>query len=133
MRAFHYENDRPVIFADSIAPQILRADERKRLEGWRIANAIRVRPDLRSASDEDKLRAAYHEAVATYGQVISRARFNEDKLEQAIARGVDQYVILGAGFDSFAWRRPDLAAGINVFEIDHPATQAQKRERFARA
>jgi methyltransferase (TIGR00027 family) len=55
-----------------------------------------------------------------------RSRYAEDRLtEGAFA----QYVILGAGLDSFAWRRPDMLRSLRVFEVDHPATQAWKRER----
>ena len=60
-----------------------------------------------------------------------RARFTEDIVEQAAASGVGQYVILGAGLDSFAWRRNDLPGRLRVFEVDHPATQSWKRRRLA--
>jgi methyltransferase (TIGR00027 family) len=63
--------------------------------------------------------------------VIWRARTTEDALEQAMARGVRQYAILGAGFDSFACRRGELLPELRVFELDHPATQAWKRESMA--
>jgi methyltransferase (TIGR00027 family) len=55
-----------------------------------------------------------------------RSRYAEDRLAQG---AFAQYVILGAGLDSFAWRRPDLLRILRVFEVDHPATQAWKRER----
>lgn len=57
-----------------------------------------------------------------------RSRYCEDRL---LALECAQYVILGAGLDSFAWRRPDLLGRVRVFEVDHPATQAWKRERAA--
>jgi methyltransferase (TIGR00027 family) len=60
-----------------------------------------------------------------------RARFTEDIVEQAAASGVGQYVILGAGLDSFAYRRNDLLGRLRVFEVDHPATQSWKRRRLA--
>jgi len=63
--------------------------------------------------------------------VCVRARFPEDLLEQAVADGVAQYVILGAGLDSFAYRRGDLLDRLRVFEVDHPATQEWKRQRLA--
>ena len=65
----------------------------------------------------------------TSTMVVGRARYVEDRL----AGGVfDQYVMLGAGLDSFGWRRPDaLAAGLRVFEVDHPASQAWKLARVA--
>ncbi|HVX42613.1 MAG TPA: class I SAM-dependent methyltransferase [Mycobacteriales bacterium] len=60
--------------------------------------------------------------------MINRARYVEDRLE---AGTFEQYVILGAGLDSFAWRRPDRLPTLRVFELDHPATQAWKQERAA--
>jgi len=57
--------------------------------------------------------------------LVARSRFAEDKLAEAVGRGVRQYVLLGAGLDTFAHRNPH--AGVRVFEVDHPATQAWKR------
>jgi methyltransferase (TIGR00027 family) len=64
------------------------------------------------------------------GQILGRARWNEDALEQSLARGVGQYVILGAGLDSFALRRRDLLDRLAVFELDHPDTQRYKLARL---
>jgi methyltransferase (TIGR00027 family) len=64
--------------------------------------------------------------------VAARARFAEDCLAAAVARGTGQCVILGAGLDSFAYRSP-FGSALRVFEIDHPATQAWKRDRLAAA
>jgi methyltransferase (TIGR00027 family) len=63
--------------------------------------------------------------------ILGRARYTEDLLDAAVSSGVDQYVILGAGLDTFALRRPDLLARIRVYEVDLPATQTWKRERLA--
>jgi methyltransferase (TIGR00027 family) len=60
-----------------------------------------------------------------------RHRFAEDELAKAVTRRTTQYVILGAGLDSFAYRRPDLVRSLDVYEVDHPASQAWKRERVA--
>jgi methyltransferase (TIGR00027 family) len=65
-----------------------------------------------------------------YGWAILRTRYAEDALEVAVRRGVRQYVIVGAGFDSFALRQPAIAREVDVFEIDHPATQELKRQRL---
>ena len=62
--------------------------------------------------------------------VAARQRFSEDTLAGAIERGVRQLVVLGAGLDTFAYRNPH--SELSVFEVDHPATQAWKRERLAR-
>ena len=65
--------------------------------------------------------------------VIMRARYAEQALERAVEQGTQQYVIIGAGMDSFAFRRPDLLEKIHAFEIDHPVTQEKKLERIRRA
>jgi methyltransferase (TIGR00027 family) len=72
----------------------------------------------------------YFLASPAYANVIFRTRYTEDALKAAVAKGVRQYVIIGAGFDSFAQRRPDFAADLEIFEIDHPATQTLKIEQL---
>jgi methyltransferase (TIGR00027 family) len=80
-------------------------------------------PDIR-ASDE----AAFAEPLRRQSRssIVVRSRYAEDRLLAGCYR---QYVILGAGLDSFAWRRPGLVGQMRVFEVDHPATQAWKRAR----
>ena len=63
--------------------------------------------------------------------IVARARFVEDLVAEQADRGVGQYVILGAGLDTFAQRRPGLAARLRVFEVDQPGPQAWKRRRLA--
>jgi methyltransferase (TIGR00027 family) len=63
--------------------------------------------------------------------VCVRARLPEDMVERAVGAGIRQYVILGAGLDSFAYRRADLLSDLRVFEVDQPASQAWKQERLA--
>lgn len=65
--------------------------------------------------------------------MAARSRFAEDGLGAAVSRGVRQAVVLGAGFDTFALRNPHADAGLRVFEVDHPATQAWKRKRLSDA
>lgn len=62
--------------------------------------------------------------------IVGRARFIEDLVVEQAGRGLEQYVILGAGLDSFAQRRPDVASRLRVFEIDRPGPQAWKRRRL---
>lgn len=64
---------------------------------------------------------------------ILRARYAEDRLADALAAGVRQYVILGAGLDTYALRHPELAGRLRIFELDQPAMQAVKKERVRRA
>jgi methyltransferase (TIGR00027 family) len=63
--------------------------------------------------------------------MVARGRFVEDFVAQCVADGVTQYVLLGAGLDTFAQRRPDVASQTRVYEIDQPGPQAWKRERLA--
>jgi len=62
--------------------------------------------------------------------IVARARFIEDLVVEQAGRGLSQYVILGAGLDSFAQRRPEIASSLKVFEIDPPGPQAWKRQRL---
>ena len=64
---------------------------------------------------------------------VGSLRYAEDEVERCVAQGIDQYVILGAGFDTFALRREDMAGRLRVFEVDFPDVQALKRARIERA
>jgi methyltransferase (TIGR00027 family) len=68
--------------------------------------------------------------VGYRGLAIGRARYTEDELEKAIGRGVSQYVILGAGLDSFPYRRRDVLSSLTIYEVDYPASQEWKRKRL---
>ena len=65
-----------------------------------------------------------------YPGVVIRSRYTEDALREATNKGTRQYVLIGAGFDSFALRRPAFSEPLEIFEIDHPATQAFKIQRI---
>lgn len=65
--------------------------------------------------------------------VVLRSRYAEDRLAAAVARGVSQCIILGAGLDTFAYRQPAWARQLRIYEVDHPASQAEKRQRLAQA
>jgi methyltransferase (TIGR00027 family) len=70
-------------------------------------------------------------AVARYrAGIIIRARFIEDLVAEEVERGISQYVILGAGLDTFAQRRADLASRLEIFEVDQPVSQAWKSQRL---
>ena len=131
MRALHSRHDPvPLLdddWADRLVPDTVRAALCQRvldsLSPTARAKAAALTP---AAVLGQSLRAN-----AAYADVITRARYAEDALKAAVGRGVSQYVIIGAGFDSFAYRRPNWSAELAVFEIDHPATQAMKRQRLA--
>jgi methyltransferase (TIGR00027 family) len=106
-RAAHQLLDHPPIFDDPLAIRIIGARAEANLpEQPRNFVAARFRAFM-----------------------AARSRFAEDELRDAVSRGVRQYVILGAGLDTFAYRNP--YPQLRVFEVDHPATQAWKRKRLA--
>lgn len=106
-RSAHQTVDHPPLFVDPFATRILGARGRAELERRRNGYA------------RSRL-ARYLRAI-----LAARARVAEDALAAAVARGVRQYVILGAGLDTFALRNPHPT--LRVFEVDHPRTQEWKR------
>ena len=85
--------------------------------------------------EKDVLRFANANPMASIGRLFTtaRSRIAEDALSRAVERGIRQIVILGAGLDTFALRNPHGAQEIRIYEVDHPATQAWKRQRLAEA
>src|SRR5690349_2502564 len=81
----------------------------------------------------EAVRAQSRGARALRAHVVLRSRFAEDRLRLAVERGVRQYIVLGAGYDTFIVRQPPWAHDLRIMEVDLPATQAEKRERLAAA
>lgn len=111
-RAAHQLLDTPKVLDDPLALRILGADAAAELQASLGAQQGRISRAIRAF-------------------MAVRSRHAEDELIRAIARGVTQYVVLGAGLDTFAYRHP--ASTLRVFEVDYPATQAWKREKLAAA
>lgn len=109
-RAAHQRWDEPVIFADPLSWIILSNDARERIH----------------AGIEEENANSWARGLRAF--VAVRSRFAEEEIAQAAANGVRQAVILGAGLDTFAYRNPHPQ--LQVFEVDHPATQAWKHQRL---
>lgn len=108
-RAAHQTLERGLVFQDPFACDILG-----------------VTPEEAAARDGgDERRRRMRLFIA------ARSRLAERRIAAAVTRGVRQVVVLGAGLDTFGLRNPHADAGVRVFEVDHPATQAWKRERIA--
>lgn len=129
-RAYHSLNGKPKIFNDYLARQLIKDEEfssisKHMAQGIKFFNPkeAHLYPDEKSA-----LKWVIQTQIAP--TPLARSRYTEDMLENAIKLGVKQYVILGAGFDTFAFRRPDLLNQIRVFEVDHPATKELKQKRI---
>ena len=124
LRAAHLLwDDPPKIFEDTLA---------LRLSGCENEAALRVQLDRLAAEFAGRSNPDFAQIALRYlrGEVIVRSRYVEGEVDRAINRGISQYIILGAGLDSFAYRRPDVAKVLRIFEVDHPATQAWKRARL---
>ena len=135
IRAYHAAHDHPKIFDDFLAQHLITAEEFQIIEARHLAAFQRFDPDgAASCSDRGSALAGWMQGNCAPALVFSRARYTEDILETAVRQQeVKQYVILGAGMDTFAVRRPDLVKQLQVFEVDHPATQAHKRQRLQSA
>ncbi len=108
-RAMHVQVDPPPhVLEDEVGLALVAPDA-----GWLS------RPDM-DPNGTSRFRAA----------IVARARFIEDRVVEELGRGVRQYVILGAGLDTFAQRRPQIASQLRVFEVDRPGPQAWKRRRL---
>ena len=108
-RAMHVQIDPPPhVFEDEVGLRLAGPEA-----GWRS------RPDMDP-----------HGTSPFRASIVARARFIEDLILAQAGRGVGQVVILGAGLDTFAQRRADLASGLKVFEVDRPGPQAWKRQRL---
>ena len=110
-RAAHQLLDQPRVLDDPLALRIIGSDA----EG-----ALRSDP---------KENHAFSRAFRAF--MAARSRYAEDELANSVAQGLEQYVVLGAGLDTFAYRNPH--PGLRVFEVDHPATQSWKREQLQAA
>ncbi|MFF9510645.1 class I SAM-dependent methyltransferase [Streptomyces sp. NPDC014724] len=108
-RAMHLRVDPPPhVIEDEIGLQLAAPGD-----GWH------ARPDM-----DPQATSGFRAAI------VARARFIEDLIAEQADRGVTQYVILGAGLDTFAQRKPELASRLRIFEVDQPGTQAWKRHRL---
>lgn len=115
LRAAHQiVDDEPLIFRDPVILSLLGPD---------------IEPLVRE--HREALREPQSRALRSH--IVLRSRFAEDALAAAVARGADRYILLGAGLDTFAYRQPEWANAIEIVEVDHPASQRDKREALARA
>jgi methyltransferase (TIGR00027 family) len=113
-RAAHQLLDDPKVLDDPIALKIIGPQDRT---------------ELRTALEKPPARLSRYLRAF----LVARSRYAEDELAEAVKRGVGQYVILGAGLDTFAYRNPYPPSLLRIFEVDHPATQAWKRKQLVAA
>lgn len=132
-RVYHAYNDTPVIFNDILSRELMTDDEYEQIQGYILGGIDFFAPDKKDtfSSDDDMLKWIVQTQIAP--TPLARARYCEDALKTAMLSGTTQYVILGAGMDTFAFRNADTLSNLTVFEVDHLGTQADKQKRIARA
>ena len=122
LRARHYLHEpEPKILRDSLAQKLGGAETEAHVTGYLDA----IHNAFSGLSDSDTAKKFVRQLEHT---VCVRARLVDEELAEAKKRGVTQFVILGAGLDSTAYRSPELCAGLDVFEVDHPASQSWKQD-----
>ncbi len=132
-RAFHAENEEHPVFRDFLAKNLMTEEEYAAVQGYILGGAQFFEPEIDPAEQTPKelLRRLVNVHIAP--SPLCRAAYTEKALKTAVLTGTKQYVILGAGMDTFAFREPEFLSKYRVFEVDHPLTQADKLERIARA
>ena len=114
LRAVHQLLDEPLVLSDPIALPLLGASTEAALRDDPFALNDPLSRGLR-------------------GALVARSRYVEDELSSCVAAGVRQYLVVGAGLDTFAYRNPYRDEGLRVFEVDHPGTQRWKQQLLAEA
>ena len=132
-RTYHAENSDEPVFNDFIARRLMTDEEYDMMRQYIIGGIDFFAPDKKDSfkNDDEMLKWIVETQLAP--TPLARAKFCEDSIRTAVLTGTEQYVILGAGLDTFAWREKELMQRIDVFEADHPLTQEDKKKRIERA
>ena len=132
-RAFHAENEDHPVLTDHLAKNLMTEEEYTAVQGYILGGAQFFEPEIDPAEQTPKalLRKLINTHIAP--SPLCRAAYTEKALKTAVLTGTKQYVILGAGMDTFAFRETAFLSKYRVFEVDHPLTQADKLERITRA
>jgi methyltransferase (TIGR00027 family) len=133
-RAVHTRCDVCALLDDPVGELLLLDEEREVvLERLLLMLDAEERRSIGAMPDRARALDLAVRSNPAYGTIIVRSRYADDQLDAALRAGISQYVLLGAGMDTVSLRRPDLVATLTIIEVDHPATQAMKRDRLARA
>lgn len=131
-RAYHFKTTKKPVFADSAAEKLMTENEYEGIEKYILSGIDFFAPELKGKlSDREALGYIVNTQLAP--TPLARAIYCEDGLKTAATTGTEQYVIIGAGYDTFALREKDFVSEHPVFELDHPLTQADKLERIKRS
>ncbi|OOZ82776.1 SAM-dependent methyltransferase [Bacillus cereus] len=133
-RAYHSEFDNPKIFDDYVAKEFISQKERNDIEMNMVQGIHFFNTDIaKQFQDNPQEILKWITQVQLSPTPLARAAYCERVLLHEITLGTKQYVILGAGLDTFSFRHRELENKIEVFEVDHPSTQQFKKERIKEA
>ncbi|WP_249709784.1 class I SAM-dependent methyltransferase [Bacillus cereus] len=133
-RAYHSEFDNPKIFDDYVAKEFISQKERNDIEMNMVQGIHFFNTDIaQQFQDNPQEILKWITQVQLSPTPLARAAYCERVLLHEITLGTKQYVILGAGLDTFSFRHRELENKIEVFEVDHPSTQKFKKERIKEA
>jgi methyltransferase (TIGR00027 family) len=126
-RAYHSENNDVKIFNDSVARLLLSEQEYSQIEKSMTQGIQFFNPGF-NGSDVDALRWIVDNQLSP--SPLGRSAFSEQALKNAVNSGARQYLIFAAGYDSFAYRQPEWASRLHIFELDHPLMSMEKQKRI---
>jgi len=132
-RAYHAENDPHPVFRDTEARKLLTGEEYESLKRYVLGGMDFFAPGKKGSFSSEKEALLYLVNTFLAPTPLCRSAWCESALKTALRTGTNQIVLLGAGLDSFALREQALLKRYRVFEVDHPLTQADKKERISRA
>ena len=132
-RAYHAKEDRPIIFNDYVAQDLLLPEEYQAISTNMTNGLAFFSPKMaEQLKDDREAILKWVTQIQLSPTPLARAAYTEDVVLRECQLGAEQYVILGAGLDTFAWRH-DALTNVTIFEVDHPSTQAFKRARLRQA
>lgn len=126
-RAYHNENNNPKIFSDSIAKNLISDEEYLSISENMSSGISFFNKDFKG-SKEEALSFIVDNFLSP--SPLGRSAFTESALEREVTLGTSQYIILAAGYDTFAYRQPDYSKNLKIFEIDVPLMSKDKRHRL---
>lgn len=133
VRAYHTKTAESPVFCDEAAEKLLLPEEKRQIANHILSGADFFAPEAKAKTEDKSELLDFIINTQLAPTPVARAKYCEERLKTEILTGTTQYVILGAGYDTFCLREKSLMKKMRVFEADHPLTQQDKLERLQRA
>jgi methyltransferase (TIGR00027 family) len=130
-RAYHSLNDTPKIFDDYLAKELISQNEFSDISQNLIRGISYLNPEIgHRFQDQPDEMLKWIAQIQLSPITLARSSFSDNVIKNELKLGLKQYVVLGAGLDTFCFRHPDLKNTLEIFEVDYPATQEFKKQRL---